>query len=310
MKLLCRLGQTLAWPRDEWNALERRMKERDKLNLVTDSRIIVLSDNDFEQLCRSNQIDYDCYDINRDRYAEWAQSIQKILPAKLRDLNIGIDHKKLIEFYVSFSLLEPIDTDILMDMAGQNSLFLRIVNHSVPVKKLILQDILVREKSQTHFRIIESDASNIPLPDASVSKIAVHHSFEHFRGNSDIHALREIQRLLMVDGFCVIVPLFLSTKYWEVFNTDSVTQYDQEAEVIVDKFSTFPGWGKGEAFARIYSPDAFEKRVLASIDRSSFQVSALKVTMNGCSVPDMDINIGTHVNYPMRVLKLKKKKPT
>ena len=165
---------------------------------------------------------------------------------------------------------------------------------------------LVREQNSHNIEIIESDSASIPLPDSSVSKISLHHSFEHFRDNSDIKALKEFQRLLVDGGICIITPLLLSTKYWEVFNTDSVTRYDEEAEVIIDKFSTLPGWGRGEAFARIYDPDAFVKRVLRNIDRAKFEIKTYRVTMDGYSVPNMNINLGTHVNYPMRVLQLKK----
>lgn len=306
MKVFRNILKSFSQRSDEWSALAHRMTQSDRLNLLADSRMIVLSDNDFEILCKTNQIEYGCFNIKKPEYIKWIKAVRDILPEHLYNEKIGIEHKKLLEFYVSYSLLEINKSDVVLDVAGHQSLYLRIVRKLVPIKRAILHDININKEDYVDIETIESDVSHIAVPNSFVSKIAVHHSFEHFRGNSDIEAMTEFQRILADDGICAIVPIMLSTKYWEIFNTDTVTPYDSDAEVINDKYSTFPGWGRGEGFARAYSPDAFIKRIIQNVNRSLFDIKAYKITMDGRSVPNMDVNIGTHINYPMRVLHLRR----
>jgi SAM-dependent methyltransferase len=211
--------------------------------------------------------------------------------------------KKPIEFYATYQILAPSANDVFLDAAGGVYTYL----HRIPARIRYMQDLqispLLRTRLGDQIQYIESDAGAIPLPDASVDKISCHHSFEHFEGDSDSRFVREIQRLLRPGGRACILPLFLAEEYFEV--TSRLTfakKFDTASRRLIDLTATLPG---GNGYARIYDPNALQRRILSQIDRAQYSVSVIEIRMDKGPVPDLELACNRNVaavNSPFRAL--------
>lgn len=108
----------------------------------------------------------------------------------------NLRHKKILEFFISYKILNPRQEHIFMDAAGGEVGYL----DKLDCKEKILQDIkisdLAKKKLGKKINYIEGDASLLPLPDMSVDRISCHHSFEHYQENSDVKFINQVQRVL------------------------------------------------------------------------------------------------------------------
>lgn len=165
------------------------------------------------------------------------------------DPRSGIDAEKMLEYYVSYKLLDFTASDIYMDVAAQDCPFAFFVRDTFGCK-VFRQDLYYLEEG-IHGEDVGGDASSLPFQDSTISKMSLHNSFEHFEGDSDIAFIQEAQRVLRSKGKLCIVPLFIEAEYQ--VETDSGW---------VDEHGKKHLWGIGAQFSRFYDPEQFQKRVL------------------------------------------------
>ena len=245
-------------------------------------------------------------DLDRDHYGDW---LDRYVP-DWKVLFKLAEHKKILEFYISFSLLDPGPEHVFMDAAGGVDSYLP----RLACRRKILQDIKlvdsVRERLGDGVELLECNAGAMPLAPGSVDRISVHHSFEHFCGSADTDFITEVQRILAPGGRCCIVPLFLADIYAEITDDDSPRWHcDPSARYIVDPTAAIPGGEHCGHFARVYDIEAFRGRVLDAIDPERFAVSVREVTLGGAPVPDMGLECHAHVtgvNSPYRAMVLER----
>jgi SAM-dependent methyltransferase len=219
-------------------------------------------------------------------------------------------HKKLLEFYITFRLLDPHEQHVVMDAAGGTNGYLG----SLSCRRKILQDMRIEPSTRAalgpEVDYVEGDAGAIPLPDGSVDRISAHHSFEHFQGDSDTGFIREVQRLLAPEGRCCIVPLFVAKRYVEITNqVSSRYRFDSRSRRVIDPTATIPGSGYSGHYARIYDVPALRRRILDAIDPSRFELGIYQLTMEGRPLPDMSLECHravTGVNYPYRAFTIRR----
>ncbi|MBX7247289.1 MAG: class I SAM-dependent methyltransferase [Candidatus Sumerlaeaceae bacterium] len=114
--------------------------------------------------------------------------------------------EKSLEHFVATQLLDLQPGGVYLDVASQNGVAAEVYGRLYGVETLI-QDISF--PAGIHGREIGGDAGNLPLPNDSVDVMALHCSFEHFEGESDMAFIREAGRVLRPGGRCAIVPLYL-----------------------------------------------------------------------------------------------------
>lgn len=240
--------------------------------------------------------------LSSQKLQEWATEYYPDWPETFGNLR----HKKLIEFYLTFEILNPRKHHVFMDAAGGVNGYLT----KIDCESKILQDLRIsdstRRKLGPSVNYVEGDSRSIPLPDKSVDRISCHHSFEHFQGGSDINFIKEVQRLLAIGGKCCIVPLFFANRYAEITDTISLKfKFDQGSLRIIDPTATIPGKKFSGHYARVYDIPAFQRRIMQNIDLSRFAVTVFSVEIDGGLVPDMSLEchkIVTSVNFPYRAL--------
>jgi len=145
--------------------------------------------------------------------------------------------EKTLEHYVSADLLNFSSEDIFIDIASSDSPFYKIVQKIWAPQKSYKQDLNFKEG--IHNDTIGGDACSLPLPDNSISKAALHCSFEHFEGDSDVGLIKEMSRVLKPNGKLCILPFYVASEYTIhtdpiynlffgkglVFNTDAQIRY-------------------------------------------------------------------------------------
>lgn len=262
---------------------------------------------EFNKLGRLKDIEIKLLDLDSREYEKWVLSF---FP-QYENIFGEIKNKKLIEFFITYSLLNITKDDVYVDVAGGQHTYVK----KLQCKKKYLQDFIITEKIKEGIGndvfYLEGNASCIDLKTASVTKISMHHSFEHFQENSDILFIKEIQRLLDVNGRCCIVPIFISNKYVEL--TDKLTfkrKFDLKSIRIIDPTATIAGGDSCGNYARIYDLESFQCRIIDQIDHSMFSLTLYEIKMDGKPVPDLKLKYHcgvSKINSHYRALLIEKK---
>lgn len=134
-------------------------------------------------------------------------------------------YEKKLEYYLSTKMLCLRGDDRYVDIASLSSPYPAFVRRTVGCE-VYRQDLCY--KPGLNGSEIGSDAAHMPIAKASISKMALHCSFEHFEGDSDSGFIREAARVLRPGGMVCIVPLYLREQYQEervtTFNYGGTTQ--------------------------------------------------------------------------------------
>ncbi|MGA1871254.1 MAG: methyltransferase domain-containing protein [bacterium] len=272
-------------------------------NLIIDKMVKPIS---FHELSKIKGVNLEYFDINKSEYKLW---VKKYYPDWESQFGC-IFHKKLIEFYITFSFLTPKPDDIFMDAAGAVNSYIS----NLKCKKKYLQDNRIpqsiRAKLGNDIHYIESDGGSIPLSNRSVDKISCHHSFEHFQEFSDILFINEIQRLLRPKGKCCIIQVFIGDRFIEL--TDAITlkkKFDGRSKRVIDPSSILPGGRNCGNFARIYDVKTFQERVIEKIDLLKFNVTISELRLDRQNIPDLTLDCHKHVtsiNRPYRAMTIER----
>ncbi len=262
----------------------------------------------FERLCERFDFPVQRIDLDLDEYDAFVDDFVTGWQQRYADKY----YKKPMELFVTYKLLDPQKDDAFMDAAGGINTYL----HKIDTAQKYMQNIVIGEDLRRRFgpeiTYLEGDACSIPLEDASIDKISMHHSFEHFQGDSDSRFVEETQRLLKVGGKCCIIPIFLGDAYVEVSRLPKPEcPFDPQATYLVDPSARLTGGPTSGDFARVYDFAAFERRVLEVIDRSRFKISMVEISIGGRSVPFEDLachDTITKINFPYRAMVIERVK--
>jgi hypothetical protein len=189
--------------------------------------------------------------------------------------------EKSLEHYITARLLDLNPNDIYIDVASEGSPVPEIYNRLFGCTTY-RQDLAYPEGLNGN--AIGGDAAAMPIPDGFASKIALHCSFEHFEGESDIGFIREAGRVLRSGGSVCIVPLYLFDEY--VIQTDpnvsvpEKVQFEDDAIVYCD-----PSWGNRHG--RFYDPAHLMNRVhnhLNDLTLTVYRIANAKEVDQSCYV--------------------------
>jgi ubiquinone/menaquinone biosynthesis C-methylase UbiE len=215
-------------------------------------------------------------------------------------------HSKVLDYIVTSRLIDSNKENqkILDAASGNNTEYLDLVCCLGIKFTGYYQDLLAKEN--TKHKHLEGDLDSTKLSDNTLDFVSCHHSFEHFRGTLDIDFINEMIRILKPGGRLCIAPLFIANEYCEIWNIKTNTHFDHLAKIIYDPTATFPGWGPYEHFARVYSNEIFNTRIIEPIiDRC--KVIIFDVFLENKKVPDIFKNQHQPlVNADMKVLCIEK----
>ena len=157
--------------------------------------------------------------------------------------------EKSLEHFIAAELLQLNPTDIYIDIASEHSPT-PIIYHRLFGVEAYRQDLAYRPG--LHGNTIGGDAAGMPIPDGFATRMALHCSFEHFEGDSDIGFIREAGRVLKPGGALCITPLYLFEEY--AIQTDPVVS--APAGLIFEEDATvYCAQGWNNRHGRFYDPE-------------------------------------------------------
>lgn len=187
--------------------------------------------------------------------------------------------EKSLEHYIAADLLKMEKNEVYIDIASSNSVVPEIYTDLYGVKAY-RQDLIYPQGFNGDR--IGGDAANMPLPDGFVDKMALHCSFEHFEGYSDMKFAIEAKRVLKAGGALCIVPLYLAEDY--VIHTDPKIAVEEgvnfEEGVTVH---CIDGWKN--RFGRFYDPGQLVNRVcnlFYDCDLTVYRIMNTRSISNSC----------------------------
>ncbi|MCH7908993.1 MAG: cold shock domain-containing protein [Candidatus Hydrogenedentes bacterium] len=123
----------------------------------------------------------------------------------------GTLSQKAMQHYLSIELMGLSEGRTYMDVASSNSVFPDIALKHIGVTKAYRQDL--KYTPGVHGDKVGGNGASIPLPDETLDAMALHCSWEHFEGDSDVGLLQEAVRLLRTGGRVCIVPLYMANEH-------------------------------------------------------------------------------------------------
>jgi SAM-dependent methyltransferase len=185
---------------------------------------------------------------------------------EFRDYYAFNQAEKSLEHYLAAKLLEFKEQDVYVDVASEHSpapdIYRRLFGVTAYRQDLGYPPGLAGDR-------IGGDAARMPVPDGFATKMALHCSFEHFEGESDIGFIREAERVLRPGGAVCVVPLYLFEEY--------AIQADPEVAVAAgvsfeDDATVYCARGWGNRHGRFYDPAHLTNRVLSNARGMRVQV--------------------------------------
>lgn len=171
---------------------------------------------------------------------------------------IGHKDKKIMEHFVSYTLLGLSREDKYIDVASENSPFPALYRRRLGAQAYSLD--LSYPPGVRGYRI-GSSADAMPIEAASVDKLSLHCAFEHFIHDIDGNFIREASRALRPGGRCVIVPLYLAEALLNIVDPvldSSGVRFDRDALVMGET-------NLGGLFERYYSPASLRRILIPGI---------------------------------------------
>ena len=167
--------------------------------------------------------------------------------------------EKLLEHYLTYTLLEIKVGDVFIDVAASGSPWADTLSErGIESYRLDLS-----YERGINGRDIGANASDTKLPDNFASVLTLHCAYECFMGDADRLFIKEAERILKNNGRFAIVPLYFDPIYLIL-----TSPYCDQGEVIID-----PGakkvWRDDKykaPFSRHYSPEVFVKRIYSKLN--------------------------------------------
>jgi SAM-dependent methyltransferase len=170
--------------------------------------------------------------------------------------------EKALEHYLSYQFTRLDTESVVLDVANAGSPFPFIVHRATGCR--VFSNDLCFPPGQHNMNewhvMIGGNACHLPLDDSSVNLMTMHCALEMFEDNNDTDIIREASRVLVPGGKLVILPLYMNERHHVLrdvrTNRDPLPEIDAGAELIyINNFYNV-------AFARFYSPEALQARLL------------------------------------------------
>jgi len=211
-----------------------------------------------------DQSDYDRY-VAAARYEDFDPYYRGGLSG---DLNHRVE--KLLQHYISLSLLGVQDDDVYVDVASNTSPMRHIVKrlYGIPVYSLDLS-----YPPGIDGELIGADAGAMPVEAGFASKMTLHCSFEHFAFGADSRFVKECERVLRPGGKVCIIPLYILPEY--CVRVDPTLEADIS---ISDTEGADKVYVRGYRvdYGRFYNPESFRKRILEQTTGLNFTVYRIR----------------------------------
>lgn len=255
--------------------------DRDLIDIVPES----VNDLELELDCKINVVEIDIKELENEIYKHTIEN-----------------YTRSMRYYLSKKMMELSSGDKVLDIGSGDDGFAYSIQDKV--ESVYINDINVERIYNAKCVILQNNIFDLKINQYGINKVFLGHAFEHFYGDSDIKLIEKIGKELPIGGKCCIEPLFLGKKYVEVIR--SGFQHREEGDGVVrilTEESLFPGKvEENMGFARIYSIDAFNRRIKKTTEEFGMTVEIYSFKSEGNYLPDMNKYKFKResINYPYR----------
>ena len=208
------------------------------------------------------------YYIDRESYNQYINDAR--YRTKYSDYYTDNFYEKSLEHYLCYCLLELQKNENFVDIASEHSPVGEIFSRLTGCNSFS-QDIMF--EPGIHDNRIGSDASKIPVPDNFFKAAIATCSIEHFENDSDIGFMKEMERVLVRTGKCIVVPLYLYSKA----SCQTDPQYSIPGNVTYeDDVDIYCAKGWGNRHGRFYSVSTLIERLIKPNRKMKFEIYLLK----------------------------------
>lgn len=189
----------------------------------------------------------------------------------------GTWERKQLEHYISIEVLGPKPDGVYIDVAAAGSPVAAVMRTHYGARAYGQDIRWAPGIDQAEWRI-GSNASTIPLPDASVDGIVTHNAIEHFEDHYDRGFMVECGRLLKPGGVVCIIPFVpmdqgysvTAPEFWQIkFGPDAADPvFDPRLPVVVDN-------GCKQRLLKVHSAQTLSQdcKLAAALDWTLMQIT-------------------------------------
>ena len=247
-----------------WNYYYKKFEGPKMRSFIDNSDYI----KEIEKELIANKIDVHYYNIDLTEYYQYLNDAKYHEYPYLRDGKDKNFPEKSLEHFLAYKLLNLKKNDVYIDIANAGSptpeIYKKLSSCATYRQDLIFPNGL-------NGNIIGGDAGNMPISNGFATKMALHCSFEHFEGDSDMLFIKEANRILRPGGKLCILPLYLFTRY--AIQTDpaysSLKKYEKNAIYYCAK-------GYGNKHGRFYDVTNFINRIVNNMGDLRLKVFRLE----------------------------------
>lgn len=178
--------------------------------------------------------------------------------------------EKCLEHYLAAKLLKLSTGDVYIDVASGDSPAPEIYQRLFGCR-VYRQDLMFH--GGINGNVIGGNACNMPVEDGFATKMALHCSFEHFEGHSDMKFIIETGRVLRKGGRLCILPLYLFDKYAIQTNPAALPKsgvtFEADAVLYCVK-----SWGC--RYGRFYDVPHFLSRIVNNLDHLELTIYVIQ----------------------------------
>lgn len=167
--------------------------------------------------------------------------------------------RKMAEYFLAYTFLglEQAGKDYkYIDCAAAGSIWASMLRKAKGIDAWSL-DLVGTSNEKEHF--IQADATSTPFDNNSVDGLSMQSALELFPDDTDIGFIKECARILRRGGRIFISPLYLSTKYCNVFGKSYFKNGEKEADS-----QKYVRLDYNIPFTRIYDDKHLDKRILST----------------------------------------------
>lgn len=195
-------------------------------------------------------------EVDIEEFEKWMSEFSSLVEYYGQSNDFHIE--KLLEHYLSMKCLDVKPTDVLLDVAAQQSPMSAILRQKG--MKAYRQDLVYPDGINGYD--IGGDAGTMLVPDGFADVMTLHYAYECFQGDADVRFARNTGRILRSGGRFGIIPLYIDTIHF-VMTSPWCDKRNIQVEPEAKWLWRDDQWRA--PFSRHYSPESFVERIVSKL---------------------------------------------
>ena len=216
----------------------------------------------------------------------------------------NFNYTQAIRLFLVDHVIRNLKYSRVIEIGGAHGAFVSILNSNAEYITFDNSDFSLLPSNS----IIKDDFINYLNADFDANLLYLGHTFEHLSSNRDIELIDFYNLNFNKDSIAIIEPLFIGKEYLEF--SRKYERFDHKADLATIDNNFCGSIKHGMGFARIYSPESFNERILLRIKELDLHYTVLEFELDNTPLPDFSKfqHKDMHINSFLRVMLVSKSK--